>query len=265
MTSVVFKVLLAGIPLAVAAALLGSLIQWRRMSFVGDAMAHSALLGIAISLLFGVSIQAGILVTASLMATFVLVLTRSSRINRDAALAVGAHAALASGIFLLYAQGSRVDWESVLFGNILSLTTTEVVLMAGMSAVICVALWWLWDILVLMAVNVEIVITEHANARKVEVLFMLLVCIYVAIGVQAVGALLLNSLMIIPAAAARPLAKSPQAMAIYGACIGAGCIIAGAGFTFSIDVPMAPASVLAASVVFGVIWTIAYARRRRTS
>lgn len=262
---IVAKVLIAGIPLAVAAAVLGSLIQWRRMSFVGDGLAHSSLLGIACALVLGVSHQVGILLIASLMAAFLLLLARSGNINRDAVLAVGAHTALAGGIFFLYLLGNRVDWESVLFGNILSLTRFEAGLVATMSLLICGVLWRLWNVLVLMAISGEIALTEHRGANRIEIVFMMLVCLYIAVAVQAVGVMLLSSLMIIPAAAARPLARSPLMMALYGALIGILCIVGGTSFTFSIDVPMAPASVLVGSIFFALIWLGSYLRSRKSS
>ena len=110
MQTIILKAFAGGLPLALVSAVLGSMIQWRRMAFFGDTISHSALLGIGLSLLLGFNYPIGIIVVTICIALF-LHSSGNSRIPMDTALAVCAHLSLAGGMFTLYLAGSKVHWE----------------------------------------------------------------------------------------------------------------------------------------------------------
>ena len=262
MGETIAKAIVAGVPLAVVAALLGTFIQWRRMAFFGDALSHSALLGIGLSLLLGINQYVGIVAVLALIATY-LHSTSDSKLPADTRLAVSAHLSLALGSLAIYLSGSRIHWESILFGNILSLTRAEVAVLLVVAVAIAAAFWWLWPKLVLMAVNEEIATAELAHMKLANVAFLLMFCVFVAVGVQIVGVLLLNALLIIPAAAARPLTRSPALMVALAALIGIVCVLVGIGMTFTLDVPMGPVCIIAAGLAYGATWAWSAFLRRQ--
>lgn len=261
MTAIVAKIMLAGLPLAAAAALLGCMIQWRGMSFAGDALAHSALLGVGVALVMGVDWRVGVGAVAFLMALH-LFAGRGGRLSADALLAVSAHGSLAAGACLLYLRRSTIDWESILFGSILTIRTGEAVALLVASGAIIGAGALLWRRLVLLALNDEIAAIENPRPALLELCFLLLLALYVTVGVRIVGVLLLNAMLIIPAAAARPLARSPSGMALLAALIGMLSLGAGTALSFEADLPVAPATALAACAAFALSWGWDALRRR---
>ncbi len=261
MTGIIIKVLLAGLPLAAVAAMLGSLLQWRSMSFAGDTLAHSSLLGIGLSLLLGVSWHIGVFSVAILLALYLFISQRGERLGADAALAVSAHATLAAGACLLFLQRSSVDWETILFGNILTMSMREVLMLMAASAAVLIGGALLWRRLVLLALNAEIANVETSRMPLLELFFLLLLALYITIGVRVVGVLLLNAMLVIPAAAARPLARSPSGMAVMAALIGMLSLIGGTALSFAADLPVAPATALLASVGCVLSWTWSLLRR----
>ncbi|MBF2734824.1 MAG: metal ABC transporter permease [Betaproteobacteria bacterium AqS2] len=262
MTAIVAKIMLAGLPLAAAAALLGCMIQWRGMSFAGDALAHSALLGVGLALVIGVDWRVGVGAIALLMALHLHAGRGGGRLSADAVLAVSAHASLAAGACLLYLRRSSVDWESILFGSILTVRTVEAVGLLLASGLIVVAGALLWRRLVLLALNDEIASIENPRPALLELCFLLLLALYVTVGVRIVGVMLLNAMLIIPVAAARPLAHSPAGMALLAAAIGMASMAAGTALSFAADLPVAPATALAACGAFVLTWGWDALRRR---
>ena len=257
------KAIVAGLPLAIVAAMLGSFIQWRKMAFFGDALAHSALLGIGLSLMFGLNHMVGIVFVLVLIALY-LHSTGDSKLPADTRLSVSAHLSLAGGSLAIYLSGSRINWEAILFGNILALTWAEVATLLVVLAAIATIYFFLWSKLVLMSVNSEIAGVEIARAKLVNITFLLLLCAFVAVGVSLVGVLLLNALLIIPTAAASLVTKSPAMMIIAGAVLGSLCVLLGIGMTFTIDVPVGPVSILLAGLAYGACWVI-YAMPSKSS
>ena len=253
METLVAKALLAGIPFALIAGALGSVVQWRRMAFVGDSMAHSAVLGFGLSLAFGINLALGL---ALVLVAFALNLhaSRGRQLPTDSVMAVGAHLFLASGILAIYLSGARINWESILFGDILSLTWAEAWTLVAVTAATGAAFALLWPRLVLMAFSDDIAHAETRHARAVNLAFLLMLCAYVVVGVHTVGVLLLNALLIIPVSAARPLAHSPLQLVAIAASIGAACVLAGLAVTFAWDIPMAPACVLLAIGAYACTW-----------
>lgn len=259
---IVMKTLAAGVMLAAIASCIGSVIQWRRMSFFSDALTHSALLGIGLSFMLGINLLVG-LGAVLVLCVLMLHALGNHRLPVDSILALFAHLSLAGGVVLLYLSGNRIHWESLLFGNILALTNTDLLLLAGTAIALAIALAWLWPSLVAMAINSEVAAVEVKHRNLVNLAFLLLVCLYVAVGVRLVGVLLLNALLVIPAATARIMATSPTQMVVLAAVFGCASIVTGIAATFTWDVPAAPVCVLFAGLFFVLV--LAYDNWRRPS
>ncbi|MEL6809187.1 MAG: metal ABC transporter permease [Pseudomonadota bacterium] len=243
---------LAGIGTALAAAPLGCFVVWRRMAYFGDATAHAALLGVALSLAFQGPIMLG--VTATALAMAILVQNLSGRgLAEDTLLGVLAHSALAIGLVAVsFLSGARLDLMAYLFGDILAVNLFDLALIWGGAAVVIGLLAWRWQRLLIATLNPDLAQSSGISFRSEQLVLTLALALTVAVAIKAVGALLIGALLIIPPAAARPLARTPEAMALITAAIGSVAAVAGLGASFQFDTPTGPTIVCVAAAIFCV-------------
>ncbi len=133
------RALVAGIGLALVTGPLGCFIVWRRMSYFGDTMAHSALLGVALSLMLSVNVTLGVFLVAAAVAAALLLLQRRATLSTDALLGILSHSALAIGLVVAFASGIRLDLMGFLFGDILAVSVTDIAVIYLGGAVIVAA------------------------------------------------------------------------------------------------------------------------------
>jgi zinc transport system permease protein len=152
----------------------------------------------------------------------------------------------------------RFDLLSLLFGDVLTVSTRDVILVWAGGAVVLAALAYLWRNLLALTVHEELARAEGVDARYVEVGFVLLIAFVIAAAMKIVGILLITALLIIPAAAARRLASTPESMAIIASGIGAVAVVAGLLLSAWIDSPSGPSIVVMAGLAF--ILTLALPR-----
>ena len=242
--------LLAGLGVAVAAAPLGCFIIWRRMAYFGDATAHAALLGVALALALNISILSGVMIIAFLVALSLYQLQRNG-FSTDTSLGVIAHAALAFGLVgVSVIDGPQISLDAFLFGDILIITHSDLLTIWTGAAIVVGFLYWRWSALLTSILNPDLAYASGLNPQREFLGMTLLLAILVAVAIKVVGALLITAMLIIPAAAARPLTRSPEMMAIIAICIG--CLSAFLGMMLSIqfDTPTGPTIITAASVIF---------------
>ena len=245
------RALIAGIGVALVAGPLGCFIVWRRMAYFGDTMAHSALLGVAFALLLDLPVAGGVFAVATLVALMLLLLERGNRISTDALLGILSHSTLAIGLVIVaLMHWVRIDLNAFLFGDILAVSVPDIALVCGGGAVILALLVWQWRPLLAATVNAELAEAEGLNPARARLLLMLLMALVIAIAMKLVGVLLITSLLIIPAAAARRLALTPERMALYAAGIGALAVVGGLNGSLALDTPSGPSIVVAALALF---------------
>jgi zinc transport system permease protein len=243
---------LAGLGVAVAAALMGCFVVWRRMAYFGDATAHAAILGVALSLGFGVSVFAGVLVVAVAMALSIAALSGRGH-GVDTSLGVLAHAALAFGLVAVaLLPGARVDLEAYLFGDILAVSRTDLAVIWGGAAVVAAGLLWRWQALLTATLNADLAIAGGIDPAREARLLTLALALVVAVAIKVVGALLITALLIIPAATARPFARTPEAMAVMAVGIGAVAALGGLVVSVMADTPTGPTIVCLAATLFAL-------------
>ena len=251
------RAFLGGLGVALVAGPLGSFLVWRRMSYFGATLSHSALLGVAAGFVLGVSLNAATIVVCLLIAGLLVVLQRSRRLAADTLLGILAHGSLALGLVVLaFAQGLRVDLMGYLFGDILAVTPTDLAWVYGGGVVALVALAAIWRPLLSLTVHEELAHVEGVPTTLVNLVFMLLIALVIAVAMKIVGILLITSLMVIPAAAARRFAATPEQMAALAAL--AGCLSVGMGLWGSLrwDTPAGPSIVVAATVLFVAVYAV---------
>lgn len=253
------RALLAGLGLVLATGPLGSFVVWRKMAYFGDATAHAAILGVALSFAFHLPLYAGILTVSAAAALMVSTLAgRGHQI--DTALGVIAHSALALGLVAVsFLPDVRVDLSAYLFGDILSVGWSDVIWVWAGSLGVLALLAWRWPGLITATVNEELAQASGVNPARERLALTLALALTVALSIKIVGALLIAALLIIPAAAARSAARTPETMALGATLVGGMSVVAGLGASLRFDTPAGPSIVVAA---FG-LFLLSLARVRR--
>jgi zinc transport system permease protein len=241
---------LAGIGVAVAAAPLGCFVVWRRMAYFGDATAHAAILGVALSLATSIPVFFGALVVALVMGVAMDRLSTRD-FGPDTALGVLAHSALAAGLVAVsLIDGIRVDLMGFLFGDILAVSVWDV----GMIWIgaLCVAglIIWRWQALLCATLSPDLATASGLNPRREQLILTLALAVTVAVAIKVVGALLISALLIIPTAAARPLSRTPEMMAVIAVVMGIASALGGLAASFQFDTPTGPTIVCVAALIF---------------
>ena len=241
---------LAGIALALASGPLGCFVVWRRMAYFGDATAHAAILGVALSLAFSISVFIGVIVAALAMAFMILSLS-GRMFAVDTLLGVAAHGALALGLVAItFIPGVRVDLSAYLFGDILAVGRVDLLVICMGSALVLLVLWLRWERLLLLTLNVDLAAARGVDTRRESMILVGILAVLVAVAIKIVGALLITAMLIIPAAAARPISRTPEWMAGVAVTAAVIAVVGGLSASFYWDTPTGPSIVVAASVLF---------------
>lgn len=251
MDDFILRALLAGLAVVLMAGPLGVFIIWRRMAYFGDTLSHSAILGVALGFLLSININIGILVSTLLVAILLILAQRQKKLGSDTLLGIMAHSALSLGLILIsFVEGIRVDIDSLLFGDILSVSWSDLGIIAlGVISVLGVLIY-IWKPLLSLTVHEELARVEGVNVSLISAIYTLLIAILVAIAMKIIGALLITALLIIPAATARKFSRSPEAMALFSIVIGMIAVVLGLGISYLWDTPAGPSIVISASGLF---------------
>ena len=250
--SFILRATLAGLGVALAAAPLGCFVVWRRMAYFGDATAHAAILGVAMALALSTSVFVGALAVALVMALTVATLSGQGYAV-DTLLGVLAHSALAFGLVAVsFLSGVRVDLMAYLFGDILAVGQTDLAVIWGGALLVLALIWWRWSALLTATLNPELAWAAGINPKREQMVLTLALAVVVAVAIKVVGVLLIGAMLIIPAAAARPLARTPETMALLAVAVGAMSTLGGLGTAFKLDTPAGPTIVCVAAVLFAL-------------
>ena len=252
---------LAGVGLALATGPLGCFVVWRRMAYFGDATAHAAILGVALALAFDLPIGLGTLAVALVMAVTVATLAARGW-AMDTTLGVLAHSALALGLVAVsFVHGVRTDRSASLFGDILAVTKGDLAFIWGGAALVLALLVWRWQGLLTATLNEDLAHASGVNPDRERLILTLALAVVVAVALKVVGALLIAAMLIIPAAAARALARTPEAMAGLAVAIGAVASLLGLALSLWQDTPAGPSIVVAAAAMFALAARLGRLRR----
>ncbi len=252
---------LAGTGVAVAAGPLGSFVVWRRMAYFGDATSHAAILGVALALALGLPVLAGTTLVALAMAGTVAALAGRGW-AMDTTLGVLAHSALAFGLVAVsFLPGVRVDLNAFLFGDILAVSRGDLAVIWLGAIAVAGLLAWRWQPLLTATLNEDLACSAGLNPARERLVLTLALAVVVAVALKVVGALLIAAMLIVPAAAARALARTPEAMAIGASVIGILATLGGLGLSITQDTPAGPSIIATAAVLFAGLLAVAALRR----
>ncbi|MDH2998131.1 high-affinity zinc transporter membrane component [Pasteurellaceae bacterium LFhippo2] len=251
MFEILFPAWLAGVLLTFVTAPLGAFVVWRKMSYFGDTLAHSALLGVSLGLFLELDPYLAVILMTVILALGLVWLEHRTNQSVDTILGIIAHCSLSLGVITIsLLDNVRVDLMSYLFGDLLAINYNDVIFIAMGVLVISSILGFFWKRLVSITVSPELAQIEGLNVARLRLVLMLLTAITIALSMKFVGALLITSLLIIPAATARRFAKSPEAMVFYAILCSLFSVTGGLTLSAFKDTPAGPSVVICAGMLF---------------
>jgi zinc/manganese transport system permease protein len=248
------RALVACLALSLGSAPLGALLMLRRMSLVGDAMAHALLPGAAIGYALAgfslVAIGGGGFVAALLVALLAGWAARATPQREDASFAAFYLIALAAGVMIIAARGSAVDLMRLLFGSVLAVDDASLLLIAGVASLTLLVLAAIYRPLVAEIVDPAFLRVAGGRGGAIHVVFLVLVVANLVAAFQTLGTLMAVGLMMLPAVAARFWAAELPGIAAVAAAIGAASGLAGLLISYHLGLPSGPAIVLSAGACY---------------
>ena len=191
------RALIAGIGIALVTGPLGCFIIWRRLSFFGDTLSHSALLGVTIAFFFELNIAFSVFLISSAIALILLKLQKTTKLPGDALLGLLAHSSLAVGLVVIgFLTTIRFDIMGLLFGDILAVNEIDLLIIWIGGALILLILKYIWKPLFASTVNYELAEAEGMNPDKVNAIFTVLLAAIIAISIKIVGLLLITGMLL---------------------------------------------------------------------
>ncbi|TNF32807.1 MAG: zinc ABC transporter permease subunit ZnuB [Gammaproteobacteria bacterium] len=242
---------IAGVALAAACGPLGAFVVWRRMAYFGDTLAHSALLGISLALFLDIHPALAITIAGLALAIALVGLQHRQTVATDTLLGILAHTSLAAGLVILsFFDNPRVDLMAYLFGDLLALDRTDVMLVLAGTASVIAIISGLWRPLLAMTIHEELARAEGLPTTGLKLALMAMIALVVALAMKMVGILLITALLVIPAATARGFSRSPGQMAILAAAAGILSVSAGLAASLPLDTPAGPTIVTMAGLLY---------------
>lgn len=222
MDDFLINAVMAAFGISIGSAPLGSFILWRRLSYFGDTISHAAMLGITISVMMHIHHIWGILLISLLPLLVLIKLPHGYA--KDMSLNIISNSSVALSVIILsmnYVSSASI--MSMLFGDILTVNHHDIVSIYCAAIVIVLVTFLRWKKWLFMTINKDLAQVANLNTTLMQVEFIILLSVFIAIGINVVGILLINSLLIIPAATARILVNNPLQMILLSSGI---CFIA---------------------------------------
>ncbi len=262
--------LLASLIVGVLCAVIGCYVVLRGMAFLGDALAHAVLPGVAVAYLLRVDLALGALVAALAVALGIGVFAQKGRLKEDTAIGILFAAALALGVALMStAKTYSTDLTHVLFGNVLGVAERDLWLMAALAVVVLATVGLLYKELLVAFFDPVLGATLRLPVGLLRNLMLMLLALTIVVAMQTVGVGLVAAMLVTPAATAQLLTRRLPAMMMVAAVVGAVSALSGLYLSFYVNVASGAAVVLVCTAIFllaflfaprrGLIWE----RRRR--
>ena len=245
------RALIAGLGVALVTGPLGCFVIWRRLSFFGDTLSHSALLGVTLAVSFDINIAFSVFIISSAVALILLKLQKTTNLPGDALLGLLAHSSLAVGLVVIgFLSFIRFDIMGLLFGDILAVTENDLIIIWVGGAIILFVLKLIWKPLFASTVNYELADAEGMRPERVNAIFTILMAAIIAISIKMIGLLLITGMLIIPAAMARNISNNPKQMVLFSIIGGLLSVVIGLFGSLEINTPSGPSIITAGLILF---------------
>ena len=245
------RALIAGLGVALVTGPLGCFVIWRRLSFFGDTLSHSALLGVTLAVSFDINIAFSVFIISSAVALILLKLQKTTNLPGDALLGLLAHSSLAVGLVAIgFLSFIRFDIMGLLFGDILAVTENDLIIIWVGGAIILFVLKLIWKPLFASTVNYELADAEGMKPERVNAIFTILMAAIIAISIKMIGLLLITGMLIIPAAMARNISNNPKQMVLFSIIGGLLSVVIGLFGSLEINSPSGPSIITAGLILF---------------
>jgi ABC-type Mn2+/Zn2+ transport system permease subunit len=255
------RALVASLIVGVLCAVVGCYIVLRSMAFLGDALAHAILPGVAISFLVGGNLLIGALVAAVVVAVGISYVSRTGAVREDTAIGIFFAAALALGVVLISTMdGYAVDLTHVLFGNVLGVTVSDLWITGSLAVVVVMAVVVLYRRLLVVSFDPILGETLGLRTGLLRTGLYLMLALTIVVSLRTVGVALVAAMLVTPPATAYLLTRRLPSMMIVSAVIGGASAVGGLYASYYLDVAPSGAMVLVATVVFLVAFLFAPAK-----
>ena len=245
------RALVAGIGVAIVTGPLGCFVIWRRLAYFGDTLSHSALLGVTLAFSFSINISLSVFFVSGIIALLLLSLQKRTKLPGDALLGLLAHSSIAVGLVLIgFLTFIRFDIMGLLFGDILSVTINDILIIWCGGSLILIILYFIWSSLFAATVNYDLAAAEGMKPDRSNVVFTLLLAGVIAISIKMIGVLLITGLLLIPPALARNLSNNPAQMVFLSIIGGVVSVVLGLFSSLEFNTASGPTIIVVALILF---------------
>ncbi len=256
--------LLAVLLVGAISGVIGTFVVVRGMSFLGDALAHAILPGVAIAYVTGGDLFLGGLIAGLGSALGISWLTRHEAVKEDTAIGIVFAAMFALGIAIIStARSYSVDLTHILFGNVLGVSDSDLIIMGGMGIVVLGVVLLFYKEFLVLSFDAGLARTLKLPGDLLNLVLLALLAVTIIASLQAVGIALMIAMLITPAATAQLLVRRLHHMMILAAAIGALCGATGLYLSFYLNIASGPAVVLTTTALFVAVFAITRLRERR--
>ena len=253
----ILKALLVGSLIAICCSLLGAFLVLKKLSLIGDGLAHVSFATVAIALLFSAS-PLLISIPMVILASFVILkLNEKADLHGDAAIGLVSSFSIAAGVLIAsLANGFNVDLMSYLFGSILVISNMDVIISMVLSALVILMVLLFYNNLFAITYDEEFARVAGLNTRLMNYLIAVLTSITIAIGIRIVGTMLISSLIIFPTVTALQISKGFKGTMVISAVVSVLCVIFGVFLSYLFSLPTGAAIVMLNAAIFLVFFCI---------
>ena len=239
-------------------AILGTMIVNNKMAFFSDALGHSALTGIAIGMLLGISnINISMILFAVIFALLLNFIKNKTTYGADTIISVFSSIAIALGLAILAQTGNFNKYSSYLVGDILSITPAEILYLFITFIAIMLFWYFMFSKLNVISINKTLAKSRGINTKLIDNIFVILIAVIVMISIRWIGILLINSLLILPAAASRNIAKNMRSYHLLSVIFSMFSGIVGLILSYYWNIPTGPMIV----IISGIIYFVTFAKK----
>lgn len=243
------KSILAAIGIALATSPIGVFVLWKRMAYFADAVSHSAIFGLAIATILAILPIYGIVICAVIFCFLMFFINKISLYSTDSMIGIVSYSLMSIGMILLAIFPNEIELEEYLFGNLLNLSITNIIMIYLIAALVLLSVIRYFDRLLLATINSDLAKISGIDPEKLQLKFLLMTAFVVACLIKIVGIFLIMSIIVLPAAIARNFSKTPKQMLFMGIISSVIVMTIGATISIYFELPSSPSIITFAAFV----------------